>query len=222
MKKLKKEVYKVKNIIVIGAVLLIVLILLFGVPFVINELYMKNEGYITLWGAGDVLLFYGNVLSFIGTCALGLLSLYQNKVFKDANEKMQKMQENNYQNEKRPVYQFKYTFSKINNTISLYPKKVFDSVGYNERIIECTLLDNDLNIRLSVDDWNDSAEFKFNISKEIKYETKDFHYIRLTLGYTDIFNCTVHDTYWLIVTNKGECSTFLENRVVMEAKSYKG
>lgn len=35
------------------------------VPFIINELYKMNRGYLTIWGAADVLCFYGTVL---GAC----------------------------------------------------------------------------------------------------------------------------------------------------------
>ena len=38
------------------------LILIVGVPFIINESYKVNKGYITLWGASEVLSYYGTVL----------------------------------------------------------------------------------------------------------------------------------------------------------------
>lgn len=34
-----------------------------GVPIIINECYKANRGYITEWGAADVLSFYGTILS---------------------------------------------------------------------------------------------------------------------------------------------------------------
>lgn len=208
---MKKGRYKVGYIVVVT---IITLILILGIPYIINELYMKNEGYTTLWEAKDVLSFYGSVLSFIGTCVLGALSLYQNKLYKEENEKAQKMQENYYRNERRPIYQFKYSFSVLEKSISLYPKKMFETIGYNERIIECKILDGDLSTELTVVDWNNSSEFKFNIPGEIEYDKKDMHYMRLILSYIDIFNCTVHDTYWLMINDKGECSTYLEKRDV--------
>ena len=44
---------------------IIALILIIGVPIVINELYKVNSGYMTIWGAADVLSYYGTVL---GSC----------------------------------------------------------------------------------------------------------------------------------------------------------
>lgn len=61
----------------------IVLIFIILIPFVINEFYkvgqITGKGYVTLWGAKDVLIFYGSFLTFIGTTALGMLALWQNK-----------------------------------------------------------------------------------------------------------------------------------------------
>ena len=56
--------------------------------FVINESYKMNTGYLTLWGANDVLAFYGSFLGFIGTTSLGIISLYQTKKANDVNKKL--------------------------------------------------------------------------------------------------------------------------------------
>lgn len=42
---------------------LIALLLIIGVPIGINEAYKYNSGYLTLWGAPDVLSYYGTILS---------------------------------------------------------------------------------------------------------------------------------------------------------------
>ena len=47
---------------IIAAIVLIVLI-----PVVINELYKMNTGYITMWGASDVLNYYGAILGSLVT-----------------------------------------------------------------------------------------------------------------------------------------------------------
>lgn len=46
---------------------IILLILIVGVPFIINELYKVDNGYITLWGASEVLSYYGTVLGASAT-----------------------------------------------------------------------------------------------------------------------------------------------------------
>lgn len=58
-----------KRMIIIIAVLLCVLLLVVGVPIIINECY-KTGGYITLWNAADVLAYYGAILGAIVSAVL--------------------------------------------------------------------------------------------------------------------------------------------------------
>ena len=54
---------------------IIAVILIFGIPILINESY-KHGGYITMWGAADVLSYYGAVLGAsiaVGTLAVTIL-----------------------------------------------------------------------------------------------------------------------------------------------------
>lgn len=66
------------------------------IPFVINEAYKRGEGYVTLWAASDVLAFYGSYLSFLGTIALGIVAIYQNKRAYKLSEQVQKLQQAQY------------------------------------------------------------------------------------------------------------------------------
>lgn len=52
----KKSWLKWIGLIIVAAFLII------GVPIIINELYKSNSGYMTMWGAKDVLSYYGTVL----------------------------------------------------------------------------------------------------------------------------------------------------------------
>lgn len=52
-----------------------VLFLVFVVPVIINESYKAENGYVTLWGASDVLSFYGMILAAFGTGAGVFLSI---------------------------------------------------------------------------------------------------------------------------------------------------
>lgn len=72
---------------------LILFVITIGIPFLINEAYKIDKGYITLWKAEDALSFYGSYLSFIGTVILGLVAVYQNKKAHQLNEQMQKLQQ---------------------------------------------------------------------------------------------------------------------------------
>lgn len=49
------------------------------IPFLINEAYKVGSGYITEWDAGDMLSFYGAVLTFAGTSALSYVAIKQNE-----------------------------------------------------------------------------------------------------------------------------------------------
>lgn len=64
-----------------------------SIPFLINELYKTNSGYKTLWEAKDVLSFYGSFLAFLGTVALGVLALWQNKKANDINKRLLEIEE---------------------------------------------------------------------------------------------------------------------------------
>lgn len=210
-----KEKKRSKLYIYVLVVLIILVLgfLIIGVPCIINELYKKNDGYITLWGAEEVFSYYGNVLAFIGTGALGILSLYQNHIYKVSNER-------NYRNEKRPIYQFEYSTN--GKSIFLKPKKTSNSIGFNERVIECKLLDDDNNpITLFVTNWNNPYEFEFKLSEDMKYNLYTNHYIRIKIGYTDMFNFTVHDTYWLLITDKRLCTAILELRKETDNRKFK-
>lgn len=67
-----------------------------SVPFVINELYKLNFGYETLWGAPDVLSFYGSFLSFAGSTVLGVVAYSQNKKLNEINRDLSKLQLEQY------------------------------------------------------------------------------------------------------------------------------
>lgn len=59
----------------------VLLALLISIPFIINCLYLKGTKLSTpntSFSASDMLGFYGNILAFLGTIALGALALWQN------------------------------------------------------------------------------------------------------------------------------------------------
>lgn len=63
----------------VSAVVLIAVILIFGIPILINECY-KHGGYTTMWEAADVLSYYGTILgSFIAVATLALTILFTRK-----------------------------------------------------------------------------------------------------------------------------------------------
>ena len=65
----KKKTWMVILLIVVVAVLTI------GVPFAINEAYKVDKGYVTMWGAEDVLSYYGTILAAVGAVLGVFLSI---------------------------------------------------------------------------------------------------------------------------------------------------
>lgn len=79
-----------KNIKLFIIICLVVIVMLIGIPFIINLLFKFNFNisiFEAEWSAGDALGYYGAVLSFLGTVVLGALALYQNHMIKEEAEK---------------------------------------------------------------------------------------------------------------------------------------
>lgn len=78
----------------LGVVMIAIII---AIPFIINETYKygltSENPYITMWGAEDVLSFYGSFLAFIGTVSLGLVAYKQNEKANKTNEKLAQLTE---------------------------------------------------------------------------------------------------------------------------------
>jgi len=85
--------------IIVVSILVAVII---AIPFIINESYKTNSGYVTLWGADEVFSFYGSILAFLGTVALGALALWQNKKANDLSKRLIKLEEEKFKMEQQP------------------------------------------------------------------------------------------------------------------------
>ena len=55
------------------------LLFIIGIPVLINESYKVDAGYITIWGAADVLSFYAVILSGLITIGVLAVTIYYNK-----------------------------------------------------------------------------------------------------------------------------------------------
>ena len=60
-------------------VLILLSFFVFAIPMLINKLYIIDDGYITLWGASEVLAFYAVVLSGIISIATVVVTVYCSK-----------------------------------------------------------------------------------------------------------------------------------------------
>jgi hypothetical protein len=81
-----------KRIIKVLGIVIFLFFMCIGIPLIINEMYLNNKGYITVWDVKDVLVFYGTILSFIGTVFLGGLVLYQNERLNKINKNLTEQQ----------------------------------------------------------------------------------------------------------------------------------
>ena len=70
------------------------LMLIIGVPLIINALYQANGPIKTAWNAADVLGYYGTILSFVGTVVLGIIAVWQTRKANDLSEHMLNLEEN--------------------------------------------------------------------------------------------------------------------------------
>ena len=69
--------------------LLIVLLFCFCGPILINVLFKlktTHKFFIAEWGAGDALVYYGSVLTFISTTILSSLAVWQNQMLKKSTD----------------------------------------------------------------------------------------------------------------------------------------
>lgn len=77
-----------KKILFAIAVLLGIILFVFGVPIAINECY-RVGGYITLWNAADVLGYYGTILGAVVSIGVLAITIYYNRHQLTAESKRQ-------------------------------------------------------------------------------------------------------------------------------------
>lgn len=67
-----------------GLLTIVSLAAIIGGPFIINECYKSNTGYMTRWNAADVLAYYGTILAAAGAVGGVFLSLkYSHKQYRE-------------------------------------------------------------------------------------------------------------------------------------------
>lgn len=94
MRMKNKKSKKKKRFLIILSAIVCSLFLVFVIPVVINESYKVGTGYLTLWGAADVLAFYAVVLS--GLISIGILAVtvYYNRIESQKQIKLARSQVN--------------------------------------------------------------------------------------------------------------------------------
>lgn len=143
-----------------STVLIVIIIVIIIVPFLINIAFKVNainNLFKAEWNAGDVLSYYGDILSFIGTVSLGLLSLWQNKKIEEKSNEHTRYLENIEKIKNLPelkiahelsngqLQNLKIRISNISNNIAknitVSPLKIFD----NQDLIQYSSPDPDVN-----------------------------------------------------------------------------
>ena len=75
---------KKNRVIWIVVAVFVLLLLTVGGPILINELYKKNSGYMTIWGAADVLSYYGMIIAaFLGVAGVYLTVYASTKQYRE-------------------------------------------------------------------------------------------------------------------------------------------
>ena len=96
-----------KHRVLFALICVVILLLLMGIPFVINILFKINattDSFVAEWAAGDALGYYGAILSFLGTVVLGALALYQNHIIKTEADKKAALAEEQERAENMPRF----------------------------------------------------------------------------------------------------------------------
>ena len=66
------------------------------IPIIINQLYIFDKGYLTIWGAESTLSFYGSFLSFLGTVILSALAVWQNKQANNISKQLMDLEKDRF------------------------------------------------------------------------------------------------------------------------------
>ena len=148
-------------------VLLVLSIVIF--PCIIHILFKikaGNDFFVAEWTAGELLGYYGSVLSFLGTVVLGALALYQNHIIKEETDKKTAIIEQREHENNMPRFvvalasrngqnsNLKFSISNITNNAAS------EIEVYNIRIIDVD--DNKI--------WESDKKYRFNYMDNSKIE----------------------------------------------------
>ncbi|MBQ2982440.1 MAG: hypothetical protein IJD58_10030 [Lachnospiraceae bacterium] len=100
-------------------IVVIIIANIFLIPFIIHILFKieaVNDFFVAEWTAGELLGYYGAVLSFLGTVILGALSLYQNHLLKIETDKRTALLEEREYERNMPKFRVAQTASNGENS----------------------------------------------------------------------------------------------------------
>ena len=205
-----------KHRVLFSLICVVILLLLIGIPFVINILFKINAStdiFVAEWSAGDSLGYYGAILSFLGTVVLGALALYQNHIIKTEANKKAAFAEEQERAENMPRFymrfqgasgfcgSLKFAIMNVSNniaySINVYDIKIKDGVKtiweysdtYSAPVINPQ---KELSIQTKSPATNETGEFTLfaTMSCMDKYDDKHEYILKMTCRHPNHYNDT--------------------------------
>lgn len=154
------NMFNKKNIINIVILLILGIV---GIPIVIHILFKINFNIDWIqaeWTAGESLLYYGSVLSFIGTFILSTLALWQNHMIKVENDKHTHYLEQLEMKKNIPLFSVNKTLSERNNEkMNIDILNITGNIAYDVEISDIKMY-QDENIY-----WQTDEQILYNVIK---------------------------------------------------------
>ena len=129
-----------KHKVAFAVICILVVFALIGVPLLINILFKINTGISALqaeWSAGDMLGYYGAVLSFLGTVVLSALALYQNHIIKvEADKRAAKLEDRELIKNMPKFCTRSLSFSGSSSKISFDIENISENIAYEIKVYD--------------------------------------------------------------------------------------
>lgn len=154
---------------------IVTLLLSVFVPIIINECYKPNTGYITLWGAQDVLAYFGEILGALGSIFIGIIALAQSEQANRISDRLLQLEEK----KNTPFLSIDVENSRVDTfknreiDISIYLKNSTDNVinirGVNDLKMSTFLLDKSSFYVPFCTEWTKHYSVLPNQSREMNF-----------------------------------------------------
>lgn len=162
-----------KHKVLFALICVAVLLLLIGVPFIINVLFKipaVADIFTAEWDAGDALGYYGAILSFIGTVVLGALALYQNHIIKTEADKKAALAEEQEHAENMPRFFMRFQgASGFCGSLNFAVMNVSNNMAYSVEVYDIKIKDGSKTVWESGDTYGAPV---INPQKDITIQTR--------------------------------------------------
>lgn len=153
----------IKLIIVLLALSIVVFPCIIHILFKIE---VRNDFFVAEWTAGELLLYYGSVLSFLGTVILGALALYQNHIIKEEADKKTAIIEQREHEKNMPRFEVSMVSrSGQNSKLKLSIMNITNNTANGIEVYNIHIIDEDDN-----NIWESNKKYAFNHINNSKIE----------------------------------------------------